>query len=92
MRNITIAAAAAALLTGCAILDNAFDASDEHAAAAMADAYATYCNLPVPKRQQLWPQIQANLDRRGLGHTAPVFDCDGDGQPDFDPAAQEGGQ
>lgn len=88
-KNIAIFAAAA-LVTGCAALENAFDASDEHFAAGMADAFATYCSLPVAKRQQLWPQIQANLDRRGLGLTTPVFDCDGDGQPDFDPKAGSG--
>lgn len=87
---ITSAGLGAALLaavsvTGCSLFDKGFDAAKDESAKRIADAYAAYCALPVPYRQRLYPLIQAEVDRQGLGRTVPVLDCDFDGEPDFDP-------
>lgn len=83
-RNILLAACLGGLLSGCALFTDANDASREYTAPAVAETYAFRCNnLGRSARMLDWAAIQKQLDASYPGMAAPIFDCDGDGTPDF---------
>lgn len=72
-------------LGACGTLGGIVEHNLPKAASAVADALQTYCAAPVDERKKLHAAIVANYAKNGITITVPVFDCDGDGQPDFSP-------
>lgn len=83
-RNILLAACLGGLLSGCGVLTEANDASRPYTAPVAAETYAARCNnLGLTARMLDWAAIQAHIDESYPGMAAPIFDCNGDGAPDF---------
>jgi len=85
VRNIILAAAVFGGLSGCSFLGGVVDDNLPAAASAVADALETYCAAPLDERKRLHTAVVENYARNGIAITVPVFDCDGDGSPDFMP-------
>jgi len=85
MQNIILAAAMLGGLSGCSFLGGIVDDNLPAAASAVADALETYCAAPLDERKKLHAAVVENYARNGIVITVPVFDCDGDGNPDFMP-------
>lgn len=84
MRYLVIPALAVSL-SACGTLGGLVEDNLPKAASAVADALQTYCAAPVEERKKLHAAIVANYAKNGINISVPVFDCDGDGQPDFVP-------